>query len=541
MEAWLRAGDRAASRYANRDAEQMLDRALNAATVARDPEGQARARLFRSHAREALTDYAGAYEDLWAAIERARAAGARPVEMRALRGLGGDVMVGLGRPTAECLPYLEAALAVAEELRDVPAQVDALARMAVLWSNRLRFDLAFEHARRAEALARGTADDGVLASALDGLKTAAAYGGDLTALERVLPELQAILRRRGDLWGLQWALFEASFPPTARGEWDRAIHRVDEALALNRRIGYRAYEPGFVAHLAWIQRSRGAYGRALELGRQAVDLAGEVGHPWWTAAACSFLAGLLIELRDPEGASERVERGLRAAERDGAESYLLRCLGVASMAAWLEGHRERAAGLLERAEEMMARVKTPTGSTFPHGADAYVAVATVRFELGDVEAAERVAAGLLEEARAAGWKEATARGAVLAGRCRLALGDDEGADALFRGALEVAGQIALPAPAWQARAALAGLAAGRGVEEESAEHVSAARALIDSLARSIGDEDLDLRRRYEDGAGRELDALAGGAPDGFRTRPRPARSTARPVRPARRPRPTGDR
>src|SRR5207247_6151129 len=96
-----------------------------------------------------------------------------------------------------------------------------------------------------EALARGTADDGVLASALDGMKTAAAYSGDLTALERVLPELQGILRRRGDLWGLQWALFEASFPPTARGEWDRAMHRGNEAVALHRRLWHRAAAPVF--------------------------------------------------------------------------------------------------------------------------------------------------------------------------------------------------------------------------------------------------------------------------------------------------------
>src|SRR5205823_2042702 len=138
-------------------------------------------------------------------------------------------------------------------------------------------------------------------------------------------------------------------------------------------------------------------------------------------------------------------------------------------------------------------------------------------------------------------KEATARGAVLAGRCQVTLGDDEGAEELFREALDVAGEITLPATVWQARAGLAGLAARRGMAEESADHVSAARALIDALARSIGDEDRDLRRRFEDGAARELDALAGRAPGGFRTPPRRSRSTARPARPAGRLRPTGDR
>ncbi len=114
MEAWLKAGERAAGRFANRDAESLLGRALEAARRAGDPGGEARARLDRGRAREALADYAGAYEDQWAAVERARAAGEPGVEMRALRELGGDVRVGIGRPTAECEPYLEAALALAE-------------------------------------------------------------------------------------------------------------------------------------------------------------------------------------------------------------------------------------------------------------------------------------------------------------------------------------------------------------------------------------------------------------------------------------------
>src|SRR5207237_7378521 len=132
--------------------------------------------------------------------------------------------------------------------------------------------------------------------ALDGRKTAAAYSGDLGTLERVLQEVDPILRRQGDLWYLQWAVFESSFPPMARGEWDRAVDRVQEALTLNHRTGHLGWRPMFVAHLGWIERSRGQFGRALALGRQAFDLAEEVGHPWWLAFAGAMLGWTLTEL-----------------------------------------------------------------------------------------------------------------------------------------------------------------------------------------------------------------------------------------------------
>jgi DNA-binding SARP family transcriptional activator len=494
LEAWRQAADRAAARFANRDAEWMLDRALEAAANVEDPAGQADALLARGRAREALADFRNAHQDNLAALELARRAGDPGLEMRSLRALGGDPPIGLGRPAAECLPYLEEALGLAAELSDREAEVDMLSRMAVIQSNRLRFDLAYRHAGRAVELARELGDPRAVATALDGLKTAAAYSGDLGTLESILPELERILRQHGEFWLLQWAVFESSFAPMARADWDRAVKRIDEALVANRRIGSRAFEPMFVAHQAWINRSRGQYGRALELGRQAVEMAHEVGHPWWRAFAEAFLGGLLIELHTLDQAAPHVERGLQAAELAGAESYLVRCLGLAALAAWLRSDRPRSLAFLERAEAMLEEVATPTGHVFLHGFDAYLSVARARLEMGDVDRARDLVEGLRTEAEAAGWREAAARASTLVGRCHAALGDVAGAEPLLLRALQIAEESALPGAAWEAHAAMAAARLAQGSGDQAAEHLAEAERIVDSLARSLPQG--ELRRRY---------------------------------------------
>jgi DNA-binding SARP family transcriptional activator len=499
VDAWLRAADAAAARYANTDADRMLGQALEAARAADDPRAEARVRVARGTLREALPDYWGAYGDLWGAIERARVAGDREIEMRALRALGGDVLVGLGRPTADCLPYLHAALAIAGELGDVDVQVVTLERTAIIWANRLRFDLAYEQARRGLAMARERGDEGMIARALDGVKSAAAYSGDLVTLESVLPELQAILRRQGERWRLQWAMFEASFPPMARGQWDRAEHRVREALELNRRSGYRQNTPMFLPQLAWIARKRGEYGRALILAREAVALATEVSHPWATALASLQLGTILVELYDVPAGGDALEVALRAAERDGAESYLVRCLGRAANSALRGGRRDLAVERVQRSLAIIDQARTPTGSAFLLGAEAYVDVALARLGLGDPAGGADLAARVMGEARAAGWTEPAGWAALAAGRCRATVGDERGAASSFEDALAVADDCAVPALRWKA---FAGLASVDPVRRRRAGHRRSAAAVVEQLAASI--DDPALRRRFEEGAREEL-------------------------------------
>src|SRR5712691_3710 len=111
---------------------------------------------------------------------------------------------------------------------------------------------------------------------------------------------------------------------------------------MNGGRGHETGRPLFVAHLGWIHRARGDYGRALGVGREAVELAEDVGHPWWIAFAGAMLGWTLTDLYRFKEAAIHLRRGLEAAELDGAESYLVRCLAQLAWVDWSLGETDRA-------------------------------------------------------------------------------------------------------------------------------------------------------------------------------------------------------
>ena len=127
--------------------------------LAHDSKTEARALLLRGQVREALADFEGAFEDHQAALALSHEMGERTLEISVLRGLGGDILVGLGRPSAECIPFLEDALALAEEVDDPSAEASVLSRLAVIATNKLKFTDAYRYSRRAVEQARKLDDE----------------------------------------------------------------------------------------------------------------------------------------------------------------------------------------------------------------------------------------------------------------------------------------------------------------------------------------------------------------------------------------------
>ena len=503
-EAWLRAGERAAERFASPDVLALLDRALAAASHLDDPILEARIRIARGRVKEALADYEGASVDHSTAVSLARSSGQRALEMAGLRELGGDVIVGMGRPTVHCIPYLEQALPIAVELGDRRAEANIQSRLAVISTNRLHLASARAHSRRALERARELEDPHVIALALDGVKTVAAYSGDFATLERVLPELESLLRRQGNLWYLQWTIFESSFIPMARGSWDEATARIEAAVDLNRRTGYRAYEPMYLSHLGWIHRSKGEYTAALESGRQAVALCEETPHPWWAAFSEAMLGWTLTELGAIDEASIHLQRGLEAAERDGAESYLLRCLSHLALAAQLGGDGGRAGTLLHRTEEILQQSALLEESLLLHAGHAYIAFARTYLARGNGEGAERMCQPLIAAAETSGWLEVAADASLVAGLCRLAADDLDSAAALLERSLSIAERSGLVRIEWESHLALAQGLFARRVSEGAQEHVLAARRIVERIGTSIRSD--PLRSSYLESTSVPLDA-----------------------------------
>nr|BFE77605.1 hypothetical protein GCM10020093_002060 [Planobispora longispora] len=215
------------------------------------------------------------------------------------------------------------ALRHATLLGDHGAEAHLLGWLAVVGSNRLLLADALAYGERALAAARLSGDDHARAAALDGLKTVRAHLGEMPALGRLIGELEPLLRRLGDLWLLQWCVFESALPAAATGAWDEAAARMSEALAVNRRSGYTGYEKWYVAHLGWIARLRGRHDDAVRYGRRSLDLD---AHAWWSAAALGMHATTLIEIGETREAAAILERGLEDHTLPDAQAYRLRCL-----------------------------------------------------------------------------------------------------------------------------------------------------------------------------------------------------------------------
>ena len=265
--AFLLAGEAALAAFAATDAHALLDRALAAGVqAAASLPGPAHAELTgrllvtRGRVREVLMRYQPALEDHRAAVEAAREAGDRRLEMVVLRELAGDVPVALGRPIEESVDYLHRALRIAETLGDRRTATSVLGRLGVLSANHLRLDQGLDVARRGVAVARSTDDDIALAVGLDGLKTVLYFLGELDELAEVCAELEPLVRRQGNLNLLQWTVFESAQCALGGGDWDAAVNRVRAALEVNRRSGYGAYGSWFLAHLGRLEARPGGAG-----------------------------------------------------------------------------------------------------------------------------------------------------------------------------------------------------------------------------------------------------------------------------------------
>jgi DNA-binding SARP family transcriptional activator len=392
--AWLIAGETAMRGYLVSDAERMAEDAYAAATEADQSELAARGLVLRGRARDAAGDNEAAIADLLAAIDIARETGDRRLELTAISRLASPA--ALGMPADEAERYTLRLLALCRELGDHVSEAYTLGRLAVLNVNRLRFAEAVQRAETSVAASRQTGDEMALVASLDSLKTGWAYLGKVDRLAPVIEELDGLVRRRGDLFLLQWTAFEAAFAPLAAGDFNAALAQVEQARDINRRSGFLGYEPWFTAHLGWVHRLAGDLPMARRCGRAAWERSVELAHPWWRATAAGYYATTLLQDDDPDEAVKILERVRPEVERIGIESYLLRCLAPLAEAT---GDAE----IISRADAVLARLTAPDGSAWVLGADMYLCLARAWYRAGHPRRAKQVLAPLLAAGRRIPW------------------------------------------------------------------------------------------------------------------------------------------
>jgi DNA-binding SARP family transcriptional activator/class 3 adenylate cyclase len=433
-----------------------------------------------------------ALADLEHALEGARAAGDRATEMHVRNALGTHWHVldpGASRR------FHEEALRIAQELGDESGQVSALNRLSLVLANELEFAEAVELGERALQIARRAGDEPAISRAMDSLKFAALQLGDLDRLEELCAELERSQRQRGDLWYLQWTLGESCYVPLERRDWQEAERRVAEALAISDRMGgERNAGVLFRDASSWIARCRGDYARSLALGREAVAAA-DTSEADWLGWAAAGLAAPLLDLRASEEAVAVLERGLAAAERNRARGQIFRCLGGLSSAMRMAGAEIEARGLSERAQRIAEHVTTPPGNVDFWGEQAYFAIAESQLAAGDVDRAEQAMLGRLQAWERSGAQRSIARTARFLARCAEARGDWASAARMLARSAEAAGEDGLVCERWQIEAGLARVATAGDRLAEAEDHRLRAHELIDTMAASVGDEEIGARFR----------------------------------------------
>ncbi len=362
---WWLAGREAMKRAAVDDAVDLFDRSLAAGG---DASLRTRALLARARAYEAALRYPEAIADVDAALTLAHEVGDRRLEMAALRVGTGDIPVALGRPSDELVERLEEGLRVASGLGDRHSEGHFAGRLAAIAASDLRLGPGLETATRNLARCRLSASEDALVIALDGLKTVCFHLGDGEGMAAVVAELDPLLRRRRSTWMLQWATFESSVPPASRGDWDGALARIDEAVALNKATGGPLYGGFFLAYAGLVHRLAGDLDAALDSGERALRRVRGATHPWWSAATAGLHAATLVEAGRLDEAALVARKGLATTSPQTARAWRLCCLAPLAVAGADDESRAEATALLEG-------VQAPIGSAWLLGADAYLLLA----------------------------------------------------------------------------------------------------------------------------------------------------------------------
>jgi class 3 adenylate cyclase/tetratricopeptide (TPR) repeat protein len=478
------AADRAERVHAGEEALEHLSASIEiAAELGRTATDRDVAERFlaRARVRARTGDAAGARADL----ETILAHDAAPeVAMRAHDELG-FVLAGAADYRA-ALPHLETALQTATALGDATGEVSALSRLSLVHANRLDFEAALGYGERALASARASGDERAEAVVMDAVKQTALETGDFDTLEQLAGRLVEIHRRNDDLWLLQFALLEAGYADVGRMRLDGAFARLEEAFSICRRIGDAGNEPLYLTLLGRAHRGRGQYDEALELEQRSFHLARELGHHEFTSWAAAWLGSTFLELDAFDEAVEVLSVGVEAADRSAADLHLVRCLGMNAWATWRVGDNDRAVELADRATSILDRIRVRPPRAYVAGHDAYVGVAKVRLERGDVAGAVKLISPIVEACRACGWCDGIVDGSLVVADAALRQGDIAAATGAAESAVAEAVRVGLPT-ALRAHRTLAEAYRAAGDEQRAALHSAEAETASARIAERIDD------------------------------------------------------
>ena len=162
---------------------------------------------------------------------------------------------------------------------------------------------------------------------------------------RLYEESLALYREMGDDLGIAILLYRLANSELARDDLVAARSLAEESGELLRRARFRKGETIVLGTLGDIDLLEGNHDRGLELMRQSIALAKEIGFTWWTAVSLASGAEHLLVLDRLEEAEQWAREALPEALAVGERQFLLFALAVLARVAAQTGRAERAGTL----------------------------------------------------------------------------------------------------------------------------------------------------------------------------------------------------
>jgi tetratricopeptide (TPR) repeat protein len=237
------------------------------------------------------------------------------------------------------------------------------------------------------------------------------------------------------------------------GEFEAALHALEEGLGLAERIADERLVSRFLNTAAWLRIDCGDLDAGLDLGTRALEMSRRSRHA----------TGL-----------ERV-------------AFIQSNQGVAHLA---RGDLRAAAAALDEAHHIVQHPPVSRWMTWRYAMHCFATMGELALARGDVDAAARLAEQSLEIAVPSRSRKYESRARRLTGETATARKRWDDADVALRDSLAIAQAIGEPRQTWKSLAALGRLHRERGQSDGAYRHYRAARDLVDQILSGLNEPGL---------------------------------------------------
>ncbi len=447
----LKAADKAAHAFANREAITLYDQALEVAAHLGDIAGVAT--LMTVHEAKAglyflLSDFFAAQAEGERLLALARRVGDRAKEGAALAGMGFASLYAhqFDRALAESADAIAIGQAIDAKAVEAAGRFTTGFVLAVTE----RLGEAGPELVRTLALSREAGDKVHEAFALGFLGLAKNWQGDYTEADQLQAAGLQSARDSGVLLPLCWSLFLSSVVLGSKGEYDKAYATAQEGLTLCEKVGDEVMYQRDLNVLGWLWNELGDPERAVDFNRRCADGARKRGDP-------ETLANAEINIGD---------------------TFIS------------QGELALAAEILDGVHRLVKDPATSDWMKWRYSTHLFASLGDLWLARGDHDRARSWADQCLEIATRTDARKNLVKGWRLKGEIATARRQWDEARTTLDQALAIAQQIGNPGQLWKTHAAIGRLHDAAGRRDQAASAYGHARDVIDGIRSRLQDTEL---------------------------------------------------